>query len=55
LNHADTDITGRVYDQHDYYPEMRLALTTWADELRSIIANTKRKVVPLRSGKRARK
>jgi hypothetical protein len=38
LNHTDRDITGAVYDQHDYFPEKQRALQTWADHLRAVIA-----------------
>jgi integrase len=49
LNHVDGSITA-VYDRHDYEPQKRLALQTWADDLRAIIAGKKRKVLPIRPG-----
>lgn len=48
LNHTDQDITGAVYDLNDYGPEKKLALTTWADHLRAVIAGKKGKVTPIR-------
>jgi integrase len=47
LNHTDQDITGAVYDQHDYAEEKKQALDVWAAELRAIISGTKRQVVPI--------
>jgi len=47
LNHTDRDITA-IYDRHDYASEKRLALQTWANDLRAIIAGKKRKVLPIR-------
>jgi integrase len=46
LNHADEGITA-VYDKHDYLPEMRKALETWADYLAAIVSGRARKVVPI--------
>jgi integrase len=54
LNHSDEGITGKVYDQHDYAKEKKLALETWAQHLQSIIAGKARKVVPIRGAKAAR-
>jgi integrase len=53
LNHTDRDITGRVYDTHDYGPEMKQALQTWADHLRAIVAGKAAKVVPIGKERRA--
>ena len=53
LNHTDQDVTGAVYDQHDYFAEKQRALETWAADLHAIIAGKKRKVVPISSGKAA--
>jgi integrase len=50
LNHTDQDITGAVYDLNDYGPEKTLALTTWADHLRAVIAGKTGKVTPIRKG-----
>lgn len=47
LNHTDRDITGAVYDQHDYFPEKKQALQMWADHLRAVISGKKSKVVPM--------
>jgi integrase len=38
----------RVYDQHQYLPEMREALDKWAALLRSIVDQPSSNVVPLR-------
>ena len=46
LNHADEGITA-VYDKHDYLPEMRKALETWADYLAAIVSGRARKIVPI--------
>ena len=43
LNHADRDVTGRVYDLNEYTAEKKHALQLWADRLRAITAG---KVVP---------
>jgi len=48
LGHADSDITA-VYDRSTYEVEKRVALQTWADHLRAIIAGKKSgKVAPIR-------
>jgi integrase len=46
LNHADEGITA-VYDRHDYLPEMRKALETWADYLAAIVSGRACKIVPI--------
>jgi integrase len=38
----------RVYDQHNYEPQMRKALELWAGELRRIVKPAPSNVVPLR-------
>lgn len=48
LNHADDGVTGKVYDQHDYWPEKKRALTVWADHLSAVVAGKRRKVVPIK-------
>jgi integrase len=53
LNHADRDITGRVYDLNDYGPEKRQALQLWADHLRAIVTGKAPKVVPIGKERRA--
>ena len=53
LNHTDQDITGAVYDQHDYGPEKKRALEVWATELRAITTGNPAKVVPLLQKRRA--
>jgi integrase len=53
LNHTDRDVTGRVYDTHDYGPEKQVALQTWADHLRAIIGEKASKVVPIGKERRA--
>jgi hypothetical protein len=52
LNHSDRDITA-IYDRHDYLPEKRAALQTWADHLRSIVARKHHKVMPIAKELRA--
>jgi integrase len=52
LNHTDLGVTGAVYDQHDYWPEKKLALETWADEVSAIVAGKARKVLPLKKASR---
>ena len=47
LNHTDRDVTGRVYDVNEYWPEKEAALQTWADRLRAIITGKGAKVVPI--------
>jgi len=46
LNHSTGDIA-EVYDRHDYLPEKREALETWATHLTNIIEGREQKVVPL--------
>lgn len=46
LNHSTGDIA-EVYDRHDYLPEKRAALDTWAEHLRNIIEGKEQTVVPL--------
>ena len=53
LNHADRDVTGRVYDRNEYDPEKRQALQLWANHLRTIIAGEHAKVVPIGKERRA--
>jgi integrase len=53
LGHADQDITGAVYDQHDYVAEKKQALETWAQDLQAIITGKRRKVVPITAGRAA--
>lgn len=53
LNHADRDITGRVYDLNDYGPEKRQALQLWADHLRAVVTGKAAKVVPIGKERRA--
>jgi integrase len=53
LNHADRDVTGRVYDRNEYAAEKRTALDTWADHLQAIVTGKARKVVPLQKKQRA--
>jgi integrase len=50
LNHSDRDVTGRHYDQHDYWKEKATALDAWGEHLRAVIAGKAPKVVPLRKG-----
>ena len=51
----------RVYDQHRYEPQMRVALSLWADRLRSIVELTPAtpptagNVVTLQAKRRARR
>lgn len=52
LNHTDDGVTGKVYDQHDYYPEKMRALTVWADHVGAVVAGKRRKVVPIKRGSR---
>lgn len=52
LNHSDRDITA-IYDRHDYLPEMRTALQSWADHLRDVIDGKSAKVVPIAKKRRA--
>lgn len=52
LNHTDDGITGKVYDQHDYMPEKKRALTTWADHLSALVAGKRKKVVPIKRNAR---
>ena len=43
LNHGTElrrTITARVYIQHDYLPEKKMALDVWAAELRQIVNDT---------------
>lgn len=47
LNHTTSDIA-EVYDRHDYFEEKKIALTRWAEYLKTVLANKKPKVVPLR-------
>jgi hypothetical protein len=47
LNHSTGDIA-EVYDRHDYLPEKRAALDTWAAHLQEIVAGTAANVSPLR-------
>jgi integrase len=44
LNH-DVSKIARIYDHYDYMPEMRAALTKWADELLRIVAQPVAEVV----------
>jgi integrase len=54
LNHSDRDITGKVYDQHDYLPEKREALERWGKHLQEIIeAKDPQKVIALESRRSA--
>src|SRR5690606_21676731 len=52
LNHTDDGITGKVYDQHDYMPEKKRALTVWADHVAAIVANKRKRIVPLKRAAR---
>lgn len=52
LNHTDQDITGQVYDQHDYFAEKKRALATWADHLAAVVAGKRKKVVPIKRAAR---
>jgi integrase len=45
LNHTTGDIA-EVYDRHDYAPEKRRALDTWAAELRKIVTSEKADKAP---------
>lgn len=53
LNHTLSDIA-EVYDRHDYFEEKKIALTRWAEHLKSVIENQKAKVVPFH-GQKARR
>lgn len=53
LNHTDRDVTGRVYDVNQYWPEKKQALRTWAEHLQAIIAGKRAKVVPIGKEQRA--
>lgn len=44
LNHSTGDIA-EVYDRHDYLPEKRIALETWSEHLREILASEDRKII----------
>jgi integrase len=50
LNHADTGVTGRHYDHHEYEAEKRHALDAWGAELMRIVgeAPTETNVTPIR-------
>lgn len=49
LNHADTSVTGRHYDQHRYVTEMRQALEAWSRKLYRIVRGAKESsVTPFR-------
>jgi len=37
LNHAESGVTGRVYDKYDYAEQKRLAMLAWGDRLREIV------------------
>ena len=52
LNHTDDGITGKVYDQHDYAPEKKRALTVWAEHLAAVTAGKRKKVVPIKRAAR---
>jgi integrase len=47
LNHSDEGITGKVYDQHDYAAEMKLAVDTWGDHVKALVASAPAKVTPI--------
>jgi integrase len=47
LNHAAGPVT-EAYDMHDYLPEKRNALATWAREIERIVSGTSAKVIALR-------
>jgi integrase len=51
LNHSDRDITA-IYDRHDYMPEMRTALVSWADHLRAVITGKRPKIAPIKEARR---
>lgn len=52
LNHTDDGVTGKVYDQHDYLPEKKRALTVWADHLAAVVAGKRKRVVPIKRAAR---
>lgn len=54
LNHTDDGITGKVYDQHDYMPEKKRALTVWAAHLQSLCNGSDAVVIPLSYRRRRR-
>jgi len=37
LNHAESGVTGRVYDKYDYAEQKRLAMLAWGDRLREVV------------------
>ena len=39
LNHAQSDVTGAVYDKYEYLPEKATALEAWARRLQQIISD----------------
>jgi integrase len=53
LNHQDDGVTGRVYDQHDYFPEKSRALTTWANHIDKVVTEKTATVVHLPATSRA--
>jgi integrase len=49
LNHDVSEVT-RIYNKYDYLPEMRAALTRWADELMQIAAGPEPEVAMIGAG-----
>ena len=47
LNHADSSVTG-IYDRHEYLPEKRYALDTWARYLGDLVSPPTDKIVTMR-------
>ena len=43
LNHTDDGVTGKVYDQHDYFAEKKRALTTWAEHVAAVVATPEKR------------
>jgi integrase len=49
LNHAETSVTGRHYNMHDYRSEKRHALEAWARRLETLVRPAPDNVVELRA------
>ncbi len=48
LNHSDQSLAA-IYDQHDYAPEKRQALTVWSNHLKAILHGTATKISILKT------
>lgn len=48
LNHAESGVTGQVYDKYDYLEEKKDALERWGRKLEAIISGKKAKVIELK-------